>query len=107
VAAVDDVVMALGLTADHLLDGGFEEREKAREWLARALAVDDAVSDSWYNIACTYALLGDPDMALDLLERWLPRTGPDQRRWLAEDRDFESIRKNPRYAKLMDQYQPT
>ena len=100
-----DTIDPLALGASVLAALG--EREKAREWLARALAVDDAVSDSWYNIACTYALLGDPDMALDLLERWLPRTGPDQRRWLAEDRDFESIRKNPRYARLMEQLQPT
>jgi hypothetical protein len=51
-------------------------------------------------------VLGDADNALDLLEQWLPRTGPDQRRWLAEDRDFDSVRKHPRYTKLMEQLQP-
>lgn len=82
---------------------GLGEQEKAKEWLARALALNDAISDSWYNIACTYALLGDHDKALDLLEQWQPRTGSDQRRWLAEDRDFDTIRKHPRFIKLMEQ----
>jgi adenylate cyclase len=81
------------------------EHEEAREWLGRALAVSDAVSDSWYNFACTYAQLGDLDSALNLLERWLPRTGPDTRRWLSEDGDFDPVRKHPRFKKLMEQLQ--
>jgi adenylate cyclase len=103
--SLPDTIDPLALGASVL--AGLGEREKAREWLARALALNDAISDSWYNIACTYALLGDLEKALDLLEQWQPRTGSDQRRWLAEDRDFDSIRKHPRFMKLMQQLQVT
>ena len=77
------------------------EREQAKEWLARALAIENDPSASWYNIACTYSLLGDSDRAIDLLEMWLPKVGPDQKLWIAKDSDLDPIRDHPRYQKLL------
>ena len=77
------------------------EHEKAKEWLTRALTINNDPSDSWYNVACTYSLLGDSDRAIDLLEIWLPKVGPDQKLWMANDTDLDPIRNHPRYQKLL------
>ena len=44
------------------------ERDRAKEWLARALAIDPDDNIARYNAACTYSLLGEIDRAIDLLE---------------------------------------
>jgi len=78
------------------------QRERAKQWLARALAVEGDTSSAWYNVACTYSLLGDFDRAIDLLEIWLPQVGPDQKLWFKNDADFDPIRSHPRYRKLLE-----
>ena len=47
-------------------------RERAMEWLSRALAIDPDDILTQYNVACVYAKVGDFDRAFDLLERLLP-----------------------------------
>ena len=78
------------------------ERERAMEWLTRALAVESDPSSAWYNVACTYSLLGEADRAIDLLEIWLPQVGPDQKLWFKNDRDLDPIRNHPRFQKLFE-----
>jgi adenylate cyclase len=78
------------------------EHEKAKEWLTRALTINNDPSNSWYNVACTYSLLGDSDRAIDLLEIWLPKVGPDQKLWIAKDSDLDPIRNHPRFQKLLE-----
>ncbi len=78
------------------------ERKRAMEWLTRALAVEADPSSVWYNLACTYSLLGEADRALDLLEVWLPQVGPDQRLWFKKDYDLDPIRDHPRFQKLFE-----
>ena len=45
------------------------QNDRAREWLARTLAIDPDDVLTQYNAACIYSLLGDIDPAFDLLER--------------------------------------
>src|SRR5438876_8379698 len=47
------------------------DKDRAREWLARALTSDP--DDVWtqYNVACLYTMLGETGPAFDLLERLL------------------------------------
>ncbi len=78
------------------------ERERAKEWLSRAMKVDSDPSSNWYNIACTYSLLGEAGPALDLLENYLPQAGPDVKLWFKNDSDFNSIRSHPRFQKLLE-----
>lgn len=78
------------------------DREQAMEWLDRALVVENEPASDWYNFACTYALLGEADRAIDLLEIWLPRVGSDQKLWFRNDHDFDSVRNHPRFQKLFD-----
>src|SRR5437667_508470 len=53
------------------------ENDRAREWMSRALAIDPDDPLTQYNLACGYTKLGDIDAAFDLLERSLPRAGPE------------------------------
>lgn len=79
------------------------ETERARELLA-------SVPESpglFYNLACTHALLGDADEALDFLGRELsprrhsPGSLARQKEWAAADPDLESLRDDPRFQALV------
>jgi adenylate cyclase len=77
------------------------ERDRAEEWLARALTVDPDDLVGYYNAACTYALLGDADRAIDMLEICLQQFAPERKLWLKNDSDLDPIRMHPRYQKLL------
>lgn len=89
------------LGASALLTVG--EFEKAREWTARALAIDPGDILVQYNVACIYSRLGEVEKALDLLERSLPRTGPEWTRWIRHDSDLAPLRHHPRFHKILEQ----
>jgi len=89
----------LGLAA--LIELG--EAERAREWIARALVIDPDGPLTQYNVACGLTKLGDIDAALDLLERSVPRLGPELTAWIKHDSDFEALRSHPRYQKILEQ----
>ena len=61
----------------------------------------------FYNLACTYALLGDQDTAIDFLQRELEENHPTpaslerQKAWAAGDPDLASLRENPRFQRLV------
>jgi adenylate cyclase len=77
------------------------ESDQAKEWLARAIAIDSDDSGARYNAACVYSLLGEPDRAIDLLETYLQQVGPDLRLRFKNDSDLDPIRSHPRYQKLL------
>jgi adenylate cyclase len=78
------------------------EKDRAREWTARALAIDPDDLVAQYNAACNYSLLGEIDAALDLLEKCLPKLGHEKVQWAKYDSDFDPVRSHPRYQKLFD-----
>jgi adenylate cyclase len=49
------------------------ERDRAREWVARALAIDPDDLNTRYNVAAASSLVGDSDRAIELLEKVMPR----------------------------------
>src|SRR5439155_6974965 len=53
-----------------------------------------------YNLACRYALLKQPDLALHTLRKAID-LGYRDFRYMEEDRDLDSIRKDPRFRKLL------
>ncbi|TIX83240.1 MAG: tetratricopeptide repeat protein, partial [Mesorhizobium sp.] len=77
------------------------ERERAKEWLARALAIDPDDNLARYNAACTYSLLGEIDRSIDLLEVCLQQFGIDMKLWFKNDSDLDPIRNHPRYQNLL------
>lgn len=61
----------------------------------------------YYNLACTHALLGDAETALDFLRRELDENHPAQgsrerqKGWAREDPDLASLREDPRFRRLV------
>ncbi|MFI5262937.1 MAG: TIR domain-containing protein [Candidatus Kapaibacterium sp.] len=53
-----------------------------------------------YNAACCFAQQGKGDRAVDILERLFP-IAPGKRSEVRSDPDFDNIRMNPRFIKLM------
>ena len=80
---------------------GMGRAEEARVWLDRAIALDPGDSQTLYNAACTYAQLGDIEEAFEALEQWLPRAGIEKRMWLVNDCDFDPLRDDPRFQKVL------
>jgi hypothetical protein len=75
---------------------------------ARAVLADLPPSPSnSYNLACTWALLGERELALEHLRREFEglRAGPGalerQRQWAARDPDLASLRGDPRFQALI------
>lgn len=62
---------------------------------------------TWYNLACTYALLGETERALEFLEIELAENHPSeasrrkQQEWAARDPDLASLRDDPRFVELV------
>jgi adenylate cyclase len=89
---------ALALGASALMELG--ERERALDWARRAHAIDPEDSGVLYNIACVYALGGQPDEALKGLDQAI-RNGFGHKEWLETDSDFDSVRGDPRFQALL------
>lgn len=56
-----------------------------------------------YNLACRYALLKQSDLAFGSLKRAI-ELGYRDFRFMEQDRDLESIRRDPRFRALVKQY---
>lgn len=78
------------------------QNDRAREWLARTLAIDPDDILTQYNAACIYARLGDTEAAFDLLERLLPHANHETKAWIKHDSDFDPLRHQPRYQKILE-----
>jgi adenylate cyclase len=77
------------------------EVERAKEWAARALAIDPDDVLTQYNIACVYTFIGEHDRAMDLLERLLPHAHHDTKAWVRHDSDFKALHDQPRWQNIL------
>ncbi len=73
---------------------------RAIEWSERALELYPNDMSSLGNGACLQAKLGHADRAIALLER-VSALGWGQRDWLERDPDYDSIRDDPRFQRLL------
>jgi adenylate cyclase len=89
---------AMSLGAVYLLEEG--QTDRAVEWSERALALYPDDMSSLGNGACLQARLGHADRAIALLER-VSALGYGQRDWLEKDPDYESLRGDPRFQRLL------
>jgi adenylate cyclase len=79
------------------------EKERAREWAERAMALEPDNYILRYNIACAYVMEPDDhDRALDLIEDSLVHLGVDHVRHAKADPDLASLRGHPRFAKMIE-----
>jgi Flp pilus assembly protein TadD len=77
--------------------GRIEEGLAVDQRLARLVPENPTVH---YNLACSLAMLGQVDTALDALERAV-RLGYDDVGFLQEDEDLQSLRRESRYRELL------
>jgi len=98
----DHVGNRLDLVLEDMGEQKLKNIDRAREWIARALAIEPDNPPTQYNAACGYAQLGDIDKAFELLERGLPNAGPEWGRWIQHDSSLDPLRKDPRYRELLE-----
>src|SRR6478735_7298522 len=88
-----------------ILAGGYAlqgEKDKTREWIDRALLIDPDNLNMRYNFACVLAgHLGDKDAALKMLQTALSLASEYQVRVAETDTDFDCIRDDPRFQKII------
>ena len=75
---------------------------QAKDWAARALALDPDDVLTKYNIACLYCAFGDLDGAFDLLIDILPRTNQETKAWILNDTDFDPLHGHPRWQTVVE-----
>jgi adenylate cyclase len=82
--------------------GLFEDGQKARamEWSQRALELYPEDMSALVNAACLRAKAGLKEEALELLERVFAR-GWGKRDWVEHDPDYDMLRDDPRFKKLL------
>ena len=93
-----DDTRALNLGCASLIEAG--DKKRAMEWAERSLAIDGDNPDTLYNLACSYALMGEPDRALECLER-ANLHGMSIAEWAENDSDLVSLHDEPRFQELM------
>ena len=65
------------------------------------VSYDPEDSDVLYNVACFYSMAGQVDEALEHLERAV-EAGFAFKDWIESDSDFDPVRDDPRYRRLLD-----
>jgi TolB-like protein/Tfp pilus assembly protein PilF len=71
------------------------------EWGRRAVEIDPEDAGVRYNVACLFAVAGERERALELLEQAVA-AGFGNREWLERDPDLESVRDASRFQALLD-----
>ena len=88
-----------------VLAGGYAllgEKEKAHEWIERALLIDPDNLNMRYNFACILAgYLSNTEAALSLLQSTLSIARDDQLRIAETDPDLDPLRGDPRFEALL------
>ena len=82
------------------------EVERSKQWNEQAISLapdDDAIL---YNAGCAFAVLGDEQRALDVLEQAIEAglAGGD---WIPRDPDWERLRGHPRFQALIKRIAPS
>jgi tetratricopeptide (TPR) repeat protein len=92
-----EYIEALQLLGDHYTQRGkFEDGLKVDERLSKLEPRNPLV---FYNLACSYSLIGQVDLAAGALEKALT-LGYRDFKWLAKDPDLRTLRKHPAYLAI-------
>jgi tetratricopeptide (TPR) repeat protein len=81
--------------------GRLGEQSRSLEWAQRALAIDPEDCGILYNVACTYALQGKTEEAINCLEKAMTHA-LWYKRWALHDSDLDPLRSHPRFQSLME-----
>jgi len=92
-----EYIEALQLLGDHYTQRGrYEQGLKVDEQLSRLEPHNPLV---FYNLACSYSLVGEVDRAAKSLEKSLA-LGYRDFKWLAKDPDLRTLRKHPLFRDI-------
>jgi len=75
-------------------------KERALQWMQGVQNIDPDEPVVLYNVACTYAMVGEPERAMEYLEKMPPR-GEWFKGWAEHDPDLDSLRNDPRFQALL------
>jgi len=92
-------VEALQVLGDHYTQRGRFERSLTVD--QRLALLEPRNPLVFYNLACSYSLTGELDLALTALEQALS-LGYRDFKWLAKDPDLRSLRQHPLYRTITD-----
>lgn len=92
---------ALRVQGNNLADCG--EYARALQLDRRLVRLQPDKPIPWYNLTCTYAMLGMINPAFAALERAL-QLGYDYYEHMARDPDLKPLRRDPRFALLLSRY---
>jgi len=95
-----DDVRALYLSA--VIQAELGQHEQARRSAARALQLEPDDGIVAYNLACMYAVMKEPDRAVDLLQRSTVG-GRINLAWLEHDATLAPLRGHPRFDGLLEE----
>ena len=85
--------------ASGLMQNG--EKEDAIKWINKALELYPDDGGIIFNGACMFAIDGNKERALSLLENAIDK-GFGNIEWIEQDRDYDSLRDEPRFKALME-----
>lgn len=77
------------------------EKARARDWVSLALVLEPDDLLTQYNAACAYALIGETETAIDLLERPVQAVRGRLRTRAEHDSDLDSLRSHPRFQAIL------
>ena len=89
---------ALSLGSLALFDDG--QKARAIEWSRRSLELYPDDMSALINAACLHSRMGQKEQALEVLERLFAR-GWGKRDWIDHDPDYDCLRDDPRFKKLL------
>ncbi|MGI9222678.1 MAG: TPR end-of-group domain-containing protein [Woeseiaceae bacterium] len=78
-----------------------EQHDRANTWIEKAISIAPDDVGVLHNAGCFYAAKGEVERALDLFEKRLAQ-GNIYQEWIDNDSDFDSIRDNPRFLKMLE-----
>jgi len=92
-----EYIEALQLLGDHYTQrGSYDQGLSVDEKLSRLEPHNPLV---FYNLACSYSLIGQVDLAASALEKALS-LGYRDFKWLAKDPDLRTLRKHPVFREI-------
>ncbi len=93
-----DNVPALTVLAEACTRSGEYERGLTLDLRLTRLSPGNPIA--WYNLGCSYSLLGDLSASVEALRQSLD-VGYTDIRFMQTDPDLEAVRSHPRFAELM------
>jgi adenylate cyclase len=79
------------------------EKDRAKEWIDRAIMIDSENVSMLYNLGCAYIVLADDvDGALDMFEKFFEQLmGTTLLKHLQADPDLDRLRDHPRFKQML------